>query len=129
MIAVLIVEDDAFINMEAVFIVEELGHATHCAHDVEQALAILQSDAHIDVLFTDIRLHDRRLGGYELAKQAVALRPSLSVLYTTGDKLADPGTGLVLEGSHFLQKPYGDIELEAALAAALRATPARRPAA
>ena len=127
MTAVLIVEDDVFINMEAISIVEELGHATLCAHDVEQALAILQSEARIDVLFTDIRLKDRRLGGYELAKEAVALRPDLCVLYTTGDMLADPGTGLVLDGAHFLQKPYGEMQLQAALATALRAAPARHP--
>ncbi|MGV8985337.1 MAG: response regulator [Cypionkella sp.] len=128
MTAVLIVEDDAFINMEAIFIVEELGHSTLCAHDVEQAMTILQSEAQIDVMFTDIRLKDRRLGGYELAKEAVALRPGLCVLYTTGDKLADPDTGLVLEGSHFLQKPYGEIQLQVALAKALRAAQALRPA-
>ena len=129
MTAVLIVEDDIFINMEAVFIIEELGHATLYAHDVDQALTILQSEAQIDVLFTDIRLKDRRLGGYELAKVAVVLRPGLCVLYTTGDKLADPSTGLVLDCAQFLQKPYGEIQLEAALVATLLAAPAQHPAA
>ncbi len=129
MTAVLIVEDDVFINMEAIFLVGELGHATHCAHDYEAALTILQSAARIDLLFTDIRLKERRFGGYELAKEAVALRPGLSVLYTTGDKLAHPDTGLVLKGSHYLQKPYDEAQLQMAFAVTLQAPPALRPTA
>ena len=129
MTAVLIVEDDAFINMEAIFLVGELGHATHCAHDYEEALTILQSDVWIDLLFTDIRLKERRFGGYELAKEAVVLRPGLSVLYTTGDQLAHPDTGLVLQGSHFLQKPYDEMQLQMALATTLLALQAQRPTA
>ena len=126
--SVLVVEDDVFLNMEAIFLVEELGHKTLCAHDVVGALTILQSDAQIDLLFTDIRLKDRRLGGYELAKEAVALRPGLYVLYTTGDTFAHPDTGLVLEGSHFLQKPYGEAQLQMALEATFRTTQAHRSA-
>lgn len=128
MAIVLIVEDDVFINMEANFIVTELGHVTLHAHDVDQALEILQADGQIDLLFTDIRLKDRHLGGYELALQAVELRPEICVLYATGSDPADASLGLVLEGSHFLQKPYGDIQLKASLEAALQAAPARRPA-
>ena len=53
------------------------------------------------------------------------MRPDLCVLYTTGDKLAHSDTGLVLEGSHFVQKPYGEKELAAALGTALSAAPPR----
>ena len=42
---------------------------TISAHDVEAALSVLRSNVQIDVLFTDIRLKNRRLGGYELAKR------------------------------------------------------------
>jgi CheY-like chemotaxis protein len=129
MTAVLIVEDDVFINMEAIFLVGELGHATYCAHDYEAGLTILRSEQLIDVLFTDIRLKERRFGGYELAKEAVVLRPGLGVLYTTGDKLAHPDTGLVLAGSHFLQKPYDEVQLQMAFAVMQQTLKARRPSA
>ena len=69
MATVLIVEDDVFINMEAIFIVKELGHVTLFAYDVDQAMAILHADGHIDLLFTDIRLKDRHLGGYERSEE------------------------------------------------------------
>ena len=127
MATVLIVEDDVFINMEAVFIVGELEHLVLSAHDVDQALAVLHAGTTVDVLFTDIRLKERHLGGYELARQASSLRHDLRVLYTSGGKPADPSTGLVLEGSHFLQKPYDEKQLQAALAMALQAASVRRP--
>ncbi len=126
MATVLIVEDDVFINMEAIYITEALGHATLCAHDVDQALTILQSDGQIDLLFTDIRLKSRPLGGYELALQAVDIRSGICVLYTSGGDPNGPSSAMVLDGSHFLQKPYGDVELQTALAEALQAAPARR---
>jgi hypothetical protein len=45
----------------------------------------IRSGQHIDALFTDIYLKDSILGGCELAHQAIALRPELRVLYTTGN--------------------------------------------
>jgi len=128
MATVLIVEDDVFINMEAIFIVKELGHVALCAYDVDHALAILHADGHINLLFTDIRLKNRHVGGFEVAKRAVELRSEICVLYTSGGDLSGHSEGLVLDGSHFLQKPYGDIQLQTSLAAALQAAPARRPA-
>ena len=126
MATILVVEDDVFINMEAVFIVQEIGHETLCAHDVDQALAILQTDGQIDLLFTDIRLKDRHHGGYEIAMRAVELRSNICVLYTSGGKATDAAAVMVLEGAHFLEKPYGNVQLQASLAAALQAAPARR---
>ncbi len=129
MATVLVVEDDVFINMEAIFIVKELGHVTLCAHDVDQALAILHADGQIDLLFTDIRLNDRHHGGYEIAMRAVELRPEICVLYASGGKPTDASSVLVLDGAHFLEKPYGDVQLQTSLAAALQGAPARRPTA
>lgn len=126
MATVLIVEDDVFVNMEAISIVKELGHSTLFAYDVDQALEILHSEGHIDLLFTDIRLKNRRGGGLEVARRAVELRAQICVLYTSGGDLSDHPEDLVLNGSHFLQKPYGDLQLQASLAAALQAAPARR---
>jgi len=126
MATVLIVEDDVFVNMEAIFVIKELGHVTLCAYDVDQALAILQGDGQIDLLFTDIRLKDRHLGGYELAIRAVELRSDICVLYATGRESTGRSAALVLDRSHFLEKPYGDMQLRASLETALQAAPARR---
>jgi CheY-like chemotaxis protein len=111
MAVILIVEDDVFIREVAEMMIQDWGHQTLTASDVDEALAILRSPQHIDALFTDIYLKAAVLGGCELALQAIALRPSLRVLYTTGNSMTDKMTALFAEGTRFLSKPYTEIQL------------------
>jgi CheY-like chemotaxis protein len=73
----------------AVFVVQELGHDTYSAASVTEALALFDDPGGIDLLFTDIRLPESELGGFELAEKARARDPKLKVLYTTGDAITD----------------------------------------
>jgi CheY-like chemotaxis protein len=105
MAVVLLVEDDVFIRELAEDIIQEFGHQTHSAGDMDEALLFLRSSQHVDALVADIRLGTDSLGGLKLARQAIRLRPNLRVLYTTGSaitKFAD----LFVYGAHFLMKPY-----------------------
>ena len=112
MAVILIVEDDVFIREVAEMLIQEWGHQTLCASDVDEALAILRSPQHIDALFTDIYLKTLVHGGCDLALQAIALRPGLRVLYTTGNTITDKMKALLTEGSHFLLKPYTQNQLQ-----------------
>jgi CheY-like chemotaxis protein len=112
MAVILIVEDDVFIREVAEMMIEGWGHQTLTASDVDEALAILRSPQHIDALFTDIYLKTAVLGGCEVAIQAIALRPGLRVLYTTGNTITDKMKALLVEGTHFLRKPYTENQLE-----------------
>ncbi len=56
MAVILIVEDEVFIHEVAKLTLEDLGHTTFSASDVDEALLVLRSTQHIDALFTDIRL-------------------------------------------------------------------------
>jgi len=112
MAVILIVEDDVFIREVAEMMIQGWGHQTLAASDVEEALAILRSPQHIDALFTDIYLKTAVLGGCEVAIQALALRPELRVLYTTGNTITDKMKALLVEGTHFLSKPYTETQLE-----------------
>ncbi len=112
MAVILIVEDDVFIREVAEMMIEGWGHQTLSASDVDEALTILRSPRHIDALFTDIYLKTAVLGGCELAIQAIALRPGLRVLYTTGNTITDKMKALLVEGTHFLHKPYTENQLE-----------------
>jgi CheY-like chemotaxis protein len=112
MAVILIVEDDVFIREVAEMMIEGWGHQTLTASDVDEALAILRSPQHIDALFTDIYLKTAVLGGCEVAIQAIALRPELRVLYTTGNTITDKMKALLVEGTHFLRKPYTENQLE-----------------
>ena len=112
MAVILIVEDDVFIREVAEMMIEGWGHQTLTASDADEALAILRSPQHIDALFTDIYLKTAVLGGCDVAIQAIALRPGLRVLYTTGNTITDKMKALLVEGTHFLRKPYTETQLE-----------------
>lgn len=112
MAVILIVDDEVFIRGVTEMMVQDMGHKTLAAGDMDEALAQLQSPQHIDALFTDIRLKSAVLGGFELARQAIELRPELRVLYTTGSAMTDTMTALFVDGAHFMQKPYMQEQLQ-----------------
>ena len=112
MAVILIVEDDSFIREIAEMMIQDWGHATLSAGDVDEAVSILGSPQHIDALFTDIYLKTAVLGGCEVAHQAIKLRPNLRVLYTTGNSVTDKMKALFAEGTRFLRKPYSPDQLQ-----------------
>ena len=115
MAVILVVEDDVFIREIAELMIQEWGHHTLSASDVDEALLLLRAPRHIDALFTDIYLKKAVLGGYELAHEAIKLRPKLRVLYTTGNSISEKMKALFVEGSHFLPKPYTQQQLQASV--------------
>ena len=112
MAVILIVEDDVFIREIAEMMIQDWGHQTLAASDVDEALSILRSPQPIDALFTDIYLKASVLGGCDLAIQAIAMRPNLRVLYTTGNTVTEKMKALLVEGTHFLRKPYTQNQLQ-----------------
>ncbi len=112
MAVILIVEDDVFIREITETMIQDWGHQTLTASDVDEALLLLRSPQHIDALFTDIYLKTAVLGGCELALQAIALRPTLRMLYTTGNSITDKMKALFIEGTRFLSKPYSENQLQ-----------------
>ena len=112
MAVILIVEDEMFTREMAEMMIQDCGHHTITASDVDEALSHLKSDQQIDALFTDIYLKTAVLGGYELADEAIKLRPELRVLYTSGNAMTDKMKALFVEGAHFLEKPYSQHQLE-----------------
>jgi CheY-like chemotaxis protein len=118
---ILIVEDEAFICEVAKLIIEDMGHTTLTASDLGEALSIVRSPEPIDALFADIRLKTEALGGYELARQAIKLRPRLRVLYTSGSPVTEITKALFVEGARFVQKPYSEPQLANAVADLLAA--------
>lgn len=116
---ILILEDDSFILQLAEILLADQGHETLSAGDVGEALAHLQAAGHIDMLFTDIRLNASLLAGFELARQGVALRPDMRVLYVSGAEMTDETNALFVKGGTFLRKPYGESQLKVSIDAAL----------
>ncbi|MFZ4605052.1 MAG: response regulator [Caulobacter sp.] len=116
---ILILEDDAFILQLAEILIGDQGHVTLSASDVTEALAHLTAPGRIDMLFTDIRLDTAILAGFDVARQGVALRPNMRVLYVSGSEMTNETNALFVEGGKFLRKPYGETELKSSIDAAL----------
>ena len=112
MAVILIVEDEVITREAAEMIFQSWGHQTFSAGNVEDAVSLLRSNQPIDALFTDIDLKAEVLGGYEIAYQAIKLRPKLCVIYTTGKSITGDMKALLVEGTHFLCKPYTSQQLK-----------------
>ena len=119
MAVILIVEDEFFIRQNAEWTMEDLGHSTLVAADLAEALVHLSASRHIDALFVDIRLSELPFGGYDVANQAIVLRPGLRVLYTSGKPLTSEMTAGFVSGGQFLPKPYSADQLGESVGALL----------
>ncbi|WP_209443219.1 hybrid sensor histidine kinase/response regulator [Falsiroseomonas frigidaquae] len=103
---VLVVEDEEMVRDFAVTALEEAGCRTIAAGDGPSALALLSAHPEVTLLFTDVVLAGP-MNGRELAAAALARRPRLLVLFTTGyTRNAIIHHGRLDEGVNFLGKPY-----------------------
>ncbi|WP_245930887.1 PAS domain-containing hybrid sensor histidine kinase/response regulator [Methylobacterium radiodurans] len=80
---VLIVDDEPSVRMMVTDVLDDLGYIAVEAADGTGGLKVLQSDARIDLLITDVGLPGG-LNGRQLADAARVTRPDLKVLFITG---------------------------------------------
>jgi PAS domain S-box-containing protein len=118
---ILLVEDEDSVRTNVAGQLVSLGYSVTTAANGLAALEIVQKTTDVDLLFTDV-LMPGGMNGRALADHAVALRPSLSVLYTSGySDRTMINNGRLEEGIHFLEKPYSRIMLARKIRAALAA--------
>ncbi len=103
---VLVVDDEPSLRMLVAETLQELGYAAIEAADGPAALQILQSDARVDLLVTDVGLPG--LNGRQVADAGRIKRPGLRVLFITGyAHNAAIGGGAVLDpGMEIITKPF-----------------------
>jgi PAS domain S-box-containing protein len=121
---VLVVEDDDDVRATTADLLSELGYRVLKARDADAALAILDSGAAIDLLFTDVVMPGV-LASRDLARLAQQRSPGLPVLFTSGytDDAIVHG-GRLDEGVDLLSKPYTREELARKLRQVLERKPA-----
>lgn len=115
MAVILVVEDDEQVRVLAESFLQGEGHKTLSAGTVEQAVALLEGDEPIELLFVDITLQHDYGAGLSLGAKAMELRPDLKVLYTTGQGVTDGMLALFVKESAFLPKPYTGDQLTTVL--------------
>lgn len=102
---ILIVEDTASVRMFVNELLVDTGYRCTQAGDVATALSILENDASIDLLLTDVGLP--HMNGRELADRARAWRPCLPVLFMTGyAENAVNRQSFLGEGMDMIIKPF-----------------------
>lgn len=102
----LVVDDEPIIQMLVAQLLDELGFATIEARNGPAGLKVLQSNASVDLLVTDVRLPGD-MNGRQLADAARVTRPDLKVLFVTGySGSAVLELGPLDAGMRLLHKPF-----------------------
>jgi len=103
---VLVVDDEPTVRMLVIDILQDLGFGWIEAADSATGLKMLQSDARIDLLVTDVGLPGG-MNGRQMADAGRAVRPGLQVLFITGyAENAVLNNGYLDPGMAVLTKPF-----------------------
>ncbi|WP_158816135.1 response regulator [Methylocapsa sp. S129] len=111
-VVVLVVEDEPFLRMVAVDLVEEAGFEAVQAANADQAVRILEARVDIRIVFTDIDMP----GSMDGMKLAMAIRgrwPPIEVILMSG--LYNIEKDALPERSVFFRKPYNHNEIIATI--------------
>ena len=118
---ILVVEDEIFVRLTTMDMLDELGHEAIEAENGRAALKALNAIPDIDMMLTDIGLPDVK--GPALAAECRQLRPQTIILFVTGydaTSLSGEDAEAVVIG-----KPFDIDDLRRAIATALKRHPAQ----
>ena len=102
-IVVLVVEDDFLLRMDAVDIVRNAGFEAIEAANADQAIAIIEADPDIHIVFTDVQMPGT-MDGLRLASFIRDRWPPIKIVATSGRlRVAEED---LPKGSIFVPKPY-----------------------
>lgn len=102
-IAVLLVEDEALIRMDIADQLMDEGYAVFEAANADEAVAILEREPFVHILFTDIDMPGS-MDGLKLAAAVHDRWPPIKIVVTSGHRLVELTD--IPDGSVFYAKPY-----------------------
>jgi len=105
---ILLVEDDPRLRRVASRRLRSLGYQVIEADNGANALMLLEEHPDIAMIFTDFVMPGG-MNGNELAEAALAAKPAIKILFTSG--YAEPAAARRLKAGAWLRKPYTAIEL------------------
>ena len=100
---VLVVDDETFIRMNAIDMLQDSGFGVLEAVDADDALRVLADHPEIGVLFTDINMPGS-MDGLDLARRVHELRPDVHLIITSGK--VRPSASEIPDSGRFIEKPY-----------------------
>jgi two-component system, response regulator PdtaR len=98
---VMVIDDDVLERMGASYMFSDAGYRVLEAGSADEALRLLESNADVGLLFTDVSMPGS-MNGSDLAHQVAARWPRIGIIVTSGRPRPEP---LPL-GSQFHAKPY-----------------------
>lgn len=101
--AVLVVEDEPLIRWAIVEFLEDEGHRVTEAGNAAEAIAALEAECGIQLMFTDVDMPGS-MDGLALARAVRVRWPPLRIIVTSGKRMVEI-TDLP-DGSTFFSKPY-----------------------
>jgi CheY-like chemotaxis protein len=105
---ILVVEDEAFLRMNAVEMIEAAGFIALEAANADQAIEILESRDDIQVMFTDIQMPGS-MDGLKLARAVRGRWPPIEIIATSGRVML--GEQDLPERGRFVPKPYSAAQI------------------
>jgi CheY-like chemotaxis protein len=119
---VLVVEDEAGVRCYSAEALRELGYRVLEADSPAVALRLIDAEVDIKLLFTDVVMPD--MNGRKLSEAAIAKRPDLKVLFTTGyTRNAIVHNGMLDPGVNLIPKPFTLDQLARKIADVLKERP------
>jgi two-component system, response regulator PdtaR len=101
--AVLVVEDEFLVRMQAVEMIEEAGFDVVEASNADEAIRLLETRKDIRIVFTDIEMPGS-MDGLRLARAIRDRWPPIELILTSGKHQFDAGE--IPARGHFVPKPY-----------------------
>lgn len=121
-VLVLVVEDDPLIQMDVESALQDAGFEVITASQGTAAIAALDKHhSSIRAVVTDIQLGPGP-SGWEVAKHAREIVPSMSIVYVTGDS-GHEWVSLGVPNSQLIHKPFAFSQLITAVASSLNGPP------
>jgi len=116
---VLVAEDNDDVRAYTVETLRQLGYRVLEAHDGPSAMRLLErTDVSVDLLFSDIVMPG--MSGWELAKRALAHKPALRVLFTSGYPRDIDASGALGRNVAILSKPFTRTDLAGSIRQSLK---------
>jgi CheY-like chemotaxis protein len=113
-VTILVAEDDALVQATVVDALSEGGFQSTLATSGEEAIALLKDGkSQFRAVVTDINLSDK-LDGWEVARAAREIDPSMPVVYMTGSH-SDDWASKGVPNSIMLAKPFAPAQLVTAI--------------
>lgn len=101
---ILAVDDEVLVRMVVADHLRDCGFRVVEAGNGREAIAILESDRAIDLVFSDIQMPE--VSGFELAQWIRRERPEVRIILTSGGVKAAEAASELCENGPLMTKPY-----------------------